>query len=199
MLLPLTAAVDTAVVDTSAAVDRPRLDTSWLGMDPAHASWLGMAPVYTSRLDIAPVHLSRVDTAAISGMAVGGITALARAGYGRTLTASTCGPAIEILRRHFTSLATEVGRRRCDNGKKFVIIAIDTSNPARHATGAGVLHRVRPSRDPRLRSSRLAQGGAAPGRLRSAARFGRVRCDRVVELTSFFLRYVLTNRVEPDK
>jgi hypothetical protein len=60
--------------------------------------WSGLDPVRTSRLDIGPVHTSRVDTAAISGTAVGGITALARAGYGRTFTASTCGSAIEMER-----------------------------------------------------------------------------------------------------
>jgi hypothetical protein len=80
-----------------------------------------MAPVYTLPLDIDPAHLSRVDTAAISGMAVGRITASARAGYGRTLTVSMCGPAIEILRRHFTSLATEVGRRRRDKMEKKLV------------------------------------------------------------------------------
>ncbi len=85
-------AADTAVVSVLDVPDtlRPptsRLDTSWLGMDP----------VYTSPLDIAPARMSRVDTAAISGMAVGGITALARAGYGRTFTVSTCGGAIEVL------------------------------------------------------------------------------------------------------
>jgi hypothetical protein len=78
--------------------------TLWLGMGPVRTPSLGMDPVHTSRLDIAAVHTSRVDTAAISGTAVGGITALARAGYGRTFTPSTCGPAIKVLQRHFTSL-----------------------------------------------------------------------------------------------
>jgi hypothetical protein len=65
-----------------------------------------MDPVCASRPGIAPVHSSLVDTAAISGTAVGGTMASARAGYGRTFTASTCGPAIKICDRHFTSLAT---------------------------------------------------------------------------------------------
>src|SRR6202030_4669224 len=43
------------------------------------------------------MYTSQVDTAAISGTAVGGITALARAGYGRNITASTCGSAIKVL------------------------------------------------------------------------------------------------------
>jgi hypothetical protein len=58
---------------------------------------LDMDPVHTSRLVIGPMHTSQVDTAAISGTAVGGITALARAGYGRNITASTCGSAIKVL------------------------------------------------------------------------------------------------------
>src|SRR6266436_6736660 len=85
--VPAGAVVDTSAVDTlwrhTSRLDTSRLDTSWLDMDPVH----------TSRLDIETVYTSRVDTAAISGTAVGGITALARAGYGRTFTASTCGPA----------------------------------------------------------------------------------------------------------
>ena len=92
-----TSRLHTSVVDALwSRLDSPRLDTSWLDLDPVH----------TSRLDIETVHTSRLDTAAISGTAVGGITALARAGYGRTMTASTCGPAIKICDRHFTSLAT---------------------------------------------------------------------------------------------
>jgi hypothetical protein len=43
------------------------------------------------------MYTSQVDTAGISGTAVGGITALARAGYGRNITASTCGSAIKVL------------------------------------------------------------------------------------------------------
>jgi hypothetical protein len=54
----------------------------------------------------AAAYSSRVHTAVISGTAVGGTTASARAGYGLTFTVSTCGPAIEICDRHFTSLAT---------------------------------------------------------------------------------------------
>ena len=104
--VPAGAVVDTSVVDT-VWPDTPRLDTSHLDMSRLDmsrldtsrldTSWLDMDPVHTSRLDIEPVHTSRVDTAAISGTAVGGITALARAGYGRSITASTCGPAIKAL------------------------------------------------------------------------------------------------------
>jgi hypothetical protein len=54
----------------------------------------GMVPAATSGADIAAVAFSRADMAAVSGTAVGGVTALVRAGDGRTLTASTCGPAI---------------------------------------------------------------------------------------------------------
>jgi hypothetical protein len=80
-----------AVVGTSAA-DPLRPHTSVLD-----ASQLDMGPVCTSRLDIGPMYASQVDTAGISGMAVGGITALAHAGYGRNITASTCGSAIKVL------------------------------------------------------------------------------------------------------
>jgi hypothetical protein len=84
------AAVDTPA-DTSAVDPLQQhtsvLDTSRLDMDPAH----------TSRLAIGPMYTSQVDTAAISGTAVGGITALARVGYGRNITASTCGSAIKAL------------------------------------------------------------------------------------------------------
>jgi hypothetical protein len=86
----------TSVADTSAA---HILDTSSLGMDQAHALRSGMGRAYTSGLDFVAVYL-RADTDAISGTAVGGITASARAGYGRTITASTCGPAIKVLQRH---------------------------------------------------------------------------------------------------
>jgi hypothetical protein len=56
--------------------------------------WPGAQPlVHVSRQ--VPVHSPLVDTAAISGTAVGGITALARAGYGRIITAITCGPVIK--------------------------------------------------------------------------------------------------------
>jgi hypothetical protein len=86
--VPAVAVVDTSEVDTLwphlSRLDTSRLDTSWLDMDP----------VRTSRMDIEAIYTSRVDTTAISGTAVGGITALVRAGYGRTITASTCGPAI---------------------------------------------------------------------------------------------------------
>jgi hypothetical protein len=85
------AAVDTSVV----AADTLPVDASRLGMGQAPPLWLGVDPdrVYVPRQDIAPTHLSPANTAAISGMAVGGITALARAGYGRTTTVSTYGPA----------------------------------------------------------------------------------------------------------
>src|SRR6266436_174745 len=82
--VPAVAVADTLWPHTS-RLGTSRLDTSWLDMDPVH----------TSRLDIEPVHTSRVGTAAISGTAVGGITAWVRAGYGRTFTASTCGCAIK--------------------------------------------------------------------------------------------------------
>ena len=52
----------------------------------------------TSWLDEQPVHTLRVDTGVISGTANGGIMVSARAGYGRTITASTCGSAAEIFR-----------------------------------------------------------------------------------------------------
>jgi len=81
-----TSRLHTSVVDALwSRLDSSRLDTSWLDLDPVH----------TSRLDIETVHTSRLDTTAISGTAVGGITALVRAGYGRTITASTCGHAIK--------------------------------------------------------------------------------------------------------
>jgi hypothetical protein len=85
-----TSRLHTSVVDALWwRLDSSRLDTSWLDLDP----------VRTSGLDIETVHTSRLDTVAISGTAVGGITALARAGYGLTITASTCGPAIKVLHR----------------------------------------------------------------------------------------------------
>jgi hypothetical protein len=84
---PAVAVVDTSEVDTLwphlSRLDTSRLDTSWLDT------------VRTSGMDIEAMYTSRVDTTAISGTAVGGITALVRAGYGRTITASTCGPAIK--------------------------------------------------------------------------------------------------------
>jgi hypothetical protein len=83
-----TSRLHTSVVDALwSRLDSSRLDTSWLDLDPVH----------TSRLDIETVHTSHSDTTATSGTAVGGITALARAGYGRTIMASTCGPAIKAL------------------------------------------------------------------------------------------------------
>jgi hypothetical protein len=80
--------VDTSVVDTS-AVDTSAVDTLW----PPHMLGSDQDLVYALHRGIAPVYSSRVDTAAISGMAVGGTTALARAGGGRTSTASTFGCA----------------------------------------------------------------------------------------------------------
>jgi hypothetical protein len=104
------AAVDmAAVVDTSeeAVVDTSAVDTLWPRQSHLDTSrlhtlhpdmlWSDLDPVRTSRLGIEAMNTSRVDTAAISGTAVGGITALARAGYGRTFTASTCGRAIKVL------------------------------------------------------------------------------------------------------
>jgi hypothetical protein len=87
--VPAVAVVDTlwphlSRPDTS-RLDSSRLDTSWLDMDPVRTLRMGIEAKYTSR----------VDTTAISGTAVGGITALVRAGYGRTITACTCGPAIK--------------------------------------------------------------------------------------------------------
>jgi hypothetical protein len=46
--------------------------------------------------DLGPVLSSPVDIVVISGTAVGGTTALARAGYGQTIMASTSGPAIRV-------------------------------------------------------------------------------------------------------
>jgi hypothetical protein len=91
-----TSVADTSAADTSAA---DILDTSSLGMDQAHALRSGMDRAYTSGPDFVAEY-SRADTDAISGTAVGGITASARAGYGPTITASTCGPAIKVLQRH---------------------------------------------------------------------------------------------------
>jgi hypothetical protein len=99
--VPAGAVVDTSAVDTlwphPSRLDISLLDTSRLDSSRLDTSWLDLDPVHTSRLDIETVHTSRLDTTAISGTAVGGITALARAGYGRTITASTCGPAIKAL------------------------------------------------------------------------------------------------------
>ena len=106
--VPVGAVVDTSAVDIlwphPSRLGTSRLHTSavdalWSRLDSSRqdTSWLDLDPVHTSRPDIETVHTSRLDTAAISGTAVGGITALARAGYGRTITASTCGPAIKAL------------------------------------------------------------------------------------------------------
>jgi hypothetical protein len=90
-----TLVVDTLVADTLAVADTLRPDISGLG-----TSSLGAGPPYTSGLDFTRAHSSRVVTDGISGMAVGGITASARAGYGRTITASMCGPANNVPECH---------------------------------------------------------------------------------------------------
>jgi len=73
--------------------------SSQVRIAPLHSSQVRIAARHSSRVNIAHGHSSQVGIAAISGTAVGGITALARAGYGRTITASTCGPAIKGDRR----------------------------------------------------------------------------------------------------
>jgi hypothetical protein len=97
--------VDMAAVDMAAVVDTSALDTLWPPPSHLDTSRLhtlrpdmlssDLDPVRTSRLDIGAMNTSLADTAAISGTAVGGITALARAGGGRTFTASTFGCAIK--------------------------------------------------------------------------------------------------------
>jgi hypothetical protein len=54
----------------------------------------GMAPVATSEVDIAAAVFSRVDMAAVCGTTDGGIMAWVPVGNGQTLTANTCGSAI---------------------------------------------------------------------------------------------------------
>jgi hypothetical protein len=110
-MLPRLTAVDTALVmaaDTLVAdileADTLVADISGLGTDWAHGSWLDVDPPYTSGTDFTGAHSACVDTGGISGMAVGGITALVRAGYGPAITASTCGSATKILERHFGDL-----------------------------------------------------------------------------------------------
>jgi hypothetical protein len=71
------------------------LRSSQVDNAPLHSSQVGIAARHSSQVNIAPGYSSQADTTAISGTAVGGITALARAGYGRTITASTCGRAIK--------------------------------------------------------------------------------------------------------
>src|SRR5215813_10036471 len=88
-----------AVVDTpveAVAVDTSAADTLWPPPPRPDTS-----PPDTSRLDMlrsdpdnAHAYISRADIAAISGTAVGGITASAHAGGGLTFTASTFGCAI---------------------------------------------------------------------------------------------------------
>jgi hypothetical protein len=89
------APISVVAVHTS-GVDAVGPEGSWLGVGQAQPLWLGAQPdlVHVSRPAL--VH-SLVDIAAISGTAVGGITALARAGYGRIITATTCGPVIKVL------------------------------------------------------------------------------------------------------
>jgi hypothetical protein len=99
-----TLAVDTLAVDTLAVADTLRPDISGPGTDRVHKRWFGVDPPYTSGLDFTRAHSPCVDTSGISGMAGGGITALARAGYGRTITASMCGLATKVLERHFGDL-----------------------------------------------------------------------------------------------
>src|SRR5258708_30803374 len=77
---PRAAAMVQAVVDTSS------VDTLWppsrLHTLRTDMLWADPDPVRTSCLDVEAMNTSRVDTAAISGTAVGGITAFARAGGG---------------------------------------------------------------------------------------------------------------------
>jgi hypothetical protein len=96
-----TLVVDTLVVDTLVVAYTLRPDISGVGTDPAHRPWLGVEPPCTLGPDFTRAHSPWVDTGGISGMAVGGITALARAGYGRTITASMCGPATKVPQRQF--------------------------------------------------------------------------------------------------
>jgi hypothetical protein len=107
--VPAGAVVDTSVVDTlwphPSRLDISLLDTLRLDNSRLDTSWLDLDPVHTSPLDIETAHTSRLDTTATSGTAVGGIMALARAGYGRTITTNTCWPVIEVLQRHYASFA----------------------------------------------------------------------------------------------
>src|SRR5215469_10594558 len=103
-MLPQITAADVAAVDTSLEVTTSAVDTSRRDPARARASWRGVDKLYMSRLDLAAAPL-RADTTAISGTAVGGITALVRAGCGRTITATMCGRAIKVLRHHTTSMA----------------------------------------------------------------------------------------------
>jgi hypothetical protein len=107
---------DTLVADISGHTDR------------AHGSWLDLDPPYTSGMDFTGAHSACVDTGGISGMAVGGIMALVRAGYGPTITASTCGSATKILERHFGALNCG---RRSHNGTKFVPVQFAPLEPPR--------------------------------------------------------------------
>jgi hypothetical protein len=130
MLPRLTAAVmvaDTLVVDILVA------DISGLGTDRAHGSWLDVDPPYTSGIHFTGAHSACVDTDGISGMAVGGITALVRAGYGPTITASTCGSATKILERQFGDLNWSAQPYKT----KFVPAQFAPFKPPRRATGAG--------------------------------------------------------------
>ena len=103
--------VDMAVVDmaVAAAVDTSAgmlaVDTLWPPPALLAMLWSDLDRVYASRPGIAPVYSSRMDIAAISGTAVGGTTALARAGVGRTSMASTFGCAIRALQSPALRLA----------------------------------------------------------------------------------------------
>jgi hypothetical protein len=62
-----------------------------------HRSLNLVQPARTSEVDVAAaVACSLVDMVAASGTADGGVAALDRAGDGQTLTASTCGSAINF-------------------------------------------------------------------------------------------------------
>jgi hypothetical protein len=89
-----------AVVGHTSAADKLGLVAPRPGAGRAHPPWLGADPdrVYVvGRRAMEPVHSSPADIVAISGTAVGGIMASARAGYGRTITVSTCGPATKVF------------------------------------------------------------------------------------------------------
>jgi hypothetical protein len=94
ILVPPAAVADMVVVDIAAA-DTSAVDTLW----PPHMLGSDQDLVYASRRSVAAVYSSRVDTVAISGTAVGGTTALARAGGGRMFTASTLGVRLGLRRR----------------------------------------------------------------------------------------------------
>jgi hypothetical protein len=98
------AELTSVVAGHASAADKLGLVASRPGAGEAHPPWLGVDPDRVSvRCQDSGLALSPpVDTVAISGTAVGGTTALARAGYGQTITASTCGPAIKVRDAAFT-------------------------------------------------------------------------------------------------